>query len=171
MVRIGRVISASGTAAGRMALGFVGVAVIAGAIAGPPESDAPAGSDSGEGARPTNVVSLRIPEGEPAAHVTVVDESGRELAVVSRWRNGTAAIAARRDNGIDVGCYFNVDGTASCEFAAPSRRTTLHIKPDGTVAATRGSAGTPRPAPASDRERPDDHRAAPASHRTAGADP
>ena len=165
MVRIGRLILASGTAAGRVALGFVGVAVIAGAFARPPGSDAPGRSESGDTASPTKLVTLRLPEGEPAAHVTVVDESGRELAVVSRWRNGTSAVAAHSGDGIELGCYFNVDGTASCELAAASRRTTLHIKPDGTVTAAQGPAGTTRPAPAPNRELPDDQPAAATSHR------
>ena len=147
-------------AVGRMALGFIGVSLVAVAFIAPPRPAAPARTGSIPPAGRTGTVTLRVPEGELAGHLTVVDESGRPLAVLTRWRNGSWSIAASRVGDVDLGCFFNSGGTALCRLFVASRRTTVSIDQEGVVTTAKRDVPPSGPAPGSEADLPDPPRPA-----------
>jgi hypothetical protein len=97
MVGPDRIALRIGGLAARTLVGFVGLVVIVGPLI-PAEGPATGSrSDPGDPARSPITVTLRIPGGEQVGHVMVVDETGRELAIVSRWRDGQLAVVSRRN--------------------------------------------------------------------------
>src|SRR5262245_18081647 len=88
MVRADRIALGVGSLVGGAAVGLVGLMLAVGAFVPPNEPACRAQSVPGDPAPTAISVTLRIPEGEPAAHVRVVDASGHELATVTRWYNG-----------------------------------------------------------------------------------
>ena len=154
MVRIGRVISTACGADGRVALAFVVVGLIAGATLGPREPNTPPRPESGDLAGSTNAVILRVPEGGTASHLTLLDESGREVAVLSRWRDGALSLAAHRGGGRGLGYHLKIDDTTRLDLFVAVRMTTVLARPDGSVT-TRTEASSPsRPAPSPDTSTP-----------------
>jgi hypothetical protein len=90
-----------------------------------------------------------VPEGEQAGHLSVVDERGRELAVVTRWRNGQTSLVASRNGGVSLGCYLNTDGVTSLELLGSAQQTAIEVRPDGiTRTMARDAWRLPGPVPA-----------------------
>ena len=54
-------------------------------------------------------VTLRAPAGSIAKHLTLVDESGRELVIVTRWTYGATTVVSRSRDGASVSYQLNVD--------------------------------------------------------------
>jgi hypothetical protein len=132
MIRTCEVATAVGGLFLRVLAGLVGLIAVA-AFVPFPKPDSRARSESGEPAWPGETVTLRIPEGELAGHMTVVDESGRPLAVLSRWRNGAASVVANRSGDLAVGCHFTAKGTACMELIGAARQASIDFSPDGDL--------------------------------------
>jgi hypothetical protein len=143
MVRAGKAALTVGGLVGRAALGFLGLIIVVGAFVPPPEPAGRAHSEPDDRAQSAITVTLRIPEGEPAGHVTVVDATGRELAMVSCWSDGVSAVVARRDAGAVVSSYLTADGRAYVRLIGTARQTCIDVQPDGTTSL---SDGIPPPA-------------------------
>lgn len=136
MDRIGGLVSAM-IAVGRIALGFIALAVVAAAIVASTDMGNPARTQPIDLVRPGDMHTLRVPEGELTGNLTVLDESGRPLATLTRWTNGDLAFVAGR-GGIGVALWLNEGRrTAAVSVAGTSRQTHLTFHPDGT-------AGPPR---------------------------
>jgi hypothetical protein len=116
----------------KLAVGLVGLIVVA-ALISPAQSEAPARSEAIDSARHTDSVILLVPEGEQAGHLSVVDEEGRELALLSRLRDGRVIVVANRGGrgGLSLACSIEGDGAASLEFIGAVRHTSIDIQPDG----------------------------------------
>jgi hypothetical protein len=134
MDRFGGVLMAAGAVV-KMALGFVGISLLAAAIIAPPEPGAPMWTESIHPARRPNTVTLRVPEGQLEGHLTVVDESSLQLAMLTRWSNGNLAVVARRSGPIVASWLNGGAGTASVSLTGTSRRTDIMVHPDGTTKA------------------------------------
>jgi hypothetical protein len=132
MIRACEVATAVGGLFIRVLAGLVGLIAVA-AFVPIPETESRVRSEWLEPALSAETVTLRIPEGEPAGHLTVVDESGRPLAVLSRWRDGTASVVANRGRDIAVGCHFTAKGTACLEVIGAARQASIDFTSDGDL--------------------------------------
>ena len=83
---------------------------------------------------------LRVPDGETAGHLTVVDAAGREIARLTHWSSGHTAVVTRRDVGPTVGYYHKAEGWVGVLVSGTAGETQIHVEPDGT---TRSSASDP----------------------------
>jgi hypothetical protein len=131
------ILAALGTAVGglfgRAVVGVVGLMVIVGAML--PHQEPTARTPSETAGPPfANRVTLTIPEGESARSLSIIDESGRELALLTRWNDGGVALAARRPGGPGV-CFWLKEsgGTAFLNLIGSARETHIDVQPDGTV--------------------------------------
>ena len=86
-------------------------------------------------------VALRVPEGGPAGHLTVVDESGRELATLTLWASGMRTVVSR-SGAIVVGTYLGTDGSARTHMATTAGMTVVEARPDGTSRVSERDAAT-----------------------------
>jgi hypothetical protein len=125
----------------RVTVGFVGLAIIVGVSLPPRGSDGrmradPDGrmrADPDGAAHPRTVAVLKVAEGESSGTLTVVDESGRQLAALTRLPNGNLAVVSRR-GGAGVAFWLNEgQGTASVCLTGTSWQTRLMVHPDGTT--------------------------------------
>jgi hypothetical protein len=133
MVRADRIALGVGSLVGRAALGLIGLMIAVGAFVPPNEPASRSPSEPGDPAQSAITVTLRIPAGEPAGHVTVVDASGRELARVTRWYNDDVAVVAQREAGVGVYSYLNVNGKTDVSVIGTARQTDIFAQPDGTA--------------------------------------
>jgi hypothetical protein len=111
---------------------LVGFAVVAAFVPSPAPDSGPRSERVGP-ALSGETVTVRIPEGELAGHLTVVDESGRPLAVLSCWRNGMASVTANRGGDVAVGCFFTAEGTACLELIGAVRQASIDFTPAGDL--------------------------------------
>jgi hypothetical protein len=139
MVRADRIALEVGSLVGRAAVGLIGLLIAVGAFVPPDEPASRAPSEPGDPAPSAISVTLRIPEGEPAGHVKVVDATGRELATVTRWYNGDVAVVARPGAGVGVYSYLNVNGSADVSVIGKARQTDIDAQPDGTAKVSVGN--------------------------------
>jgi len=131
--RIGRVITVV-RAVGRPAVGLIGLAVLVGAVAPLPGPEGRTRLDRGARSPLGDTITLEVPGGEVGRTLTVVDESGRELARLTRWKDGGFAVSARRDGAPGVYCWLpDGPGTAKVNLFGTSRGSRLAVQPDGTV--------------------------------------
>ncbi len=86
-------------------------------------------------------VALRVPEGGPAGHLTVVNESGRELATLTLWASGMRTVASR-SGAIVVCTYLGADGSARTHIATTARITVVEASPGGTSRVSERDAAT-----------------------------
>ena len=136
-----RLATAAGVWIGRSAVGFVGLAVVVGAMVPRPEAD---GRISRSSDLAESTVTLGAPEGQ-AGRLSVVDEAGRELAVLTRWSDGEVGVVARC-GAVGVCCWLKeAAGTAFVNLIGKERETHIEVQPDGTMkAATGGLSGHPQ---------------------------
>jgi hypothetical protein len=127
---------------GKVAVGFVALIVLVGAVLPSPSAspDARARSESGGRKPPSDAVVLRVPDGEPAGHLTVVDAAGREIAKLTHWSNGHTAVVTRRDVGPTVGYYHKAEGWVGVLVSGTAGETRIEVESDGT---TKASASDP----------------------------
>ena len=76
--------------------------------------------------------------GAHASHLTVVDESGRELAVVTRWISGMTTVVSPRRGRLGVGYHLGTDGSASVCVQGRERVILPDARADGTPGISRG---------------------------------
>lgn len=155
MRRAGGITMTIGGLVGRAAIGSLGLLIAVGVfVPEPAPAPSPRSRPDPDGpAHSPMTVTLRIPEGEPAGHVIVLDPSGRELATVSGWFNGDVAVLARREAGAGVNSFLKAGGEALVGVFGAARQTRIHAKPDGTprVSVTDPRSGrieSPAPSPA-----------------------
>jgi hypothetical protein len=132
MVRPDRMALAAGGLLARAALGFIGLAILIGWSAPPPDPAATVSSQRGDPTQTAMTVTLRVPEGAMAKHLRVVDASGRELAILTQWMAGMTTVMSRCDGGAGVSYSLNTDGSANLLVEGPARVTLIGAKPDGT---------------------------------------
>lgn len=89
------------------------------------------GPDGGK--PPADAVVLRVPDGEPAGHLTVVDAAGREIASLTHWSNGHTAVVTHRDVGPTVGFYHKAEGWVGVLVSGTAGETRIQVEPDGTT--------------------------------------
>ena len=148
MIRAGGIAMAAGGLLARVALGCLGFTMLLGWIAPSPRPAATTSSGPGDPARVAMTVALRVPEGAHASHLTVVDESGRELAVVTRWISGMTTVVSPRRGRLGVGYHLGTDGSASVCVQGRERVILPDARADGTPGISRGDllpAVAPRP--------------------------
>ncbi len=125
---------------GKLALGFVALIVLVGAVLPPPSpstsADARPRSASGVPVPSSDAVVLRIPDGEQAGHLTVVDAQGREIARLTHWSSGHTAVVTRRDVGPTVGYYHKAEGWVGVLVSGSEGETQIQVEPDGTTKST-----------------------------------
>ena len=118
MVRPDRIALAAGGLLARAALGFLGLTILFGWNTPAPEAATTAPSQPVDPAQGAMAITLGVPEGALAKHLTVVDATGRELAVVTCWISGMTTVVSRHSGGIGVGFHLNADGSANA-FTEP----------------------------------------------------
>ena len=133
MVGACRAVLAAGSLLGKAAVGFVGILVIAGAVVPVAGPDRRSRSDGVDPLLAGDTVVLTVPEGNLSRTLTVVDESGRELATLTHWTNDDTAIIAPGRDGAGMGCYLNARGSTVVLLAGTARQTRIESEPDGTT--------------------------------------
>jgi hypothetical protein len=131
---------AAGVLLARAALGFVVLMGILAMVAPTPEPDARARSEPAGSVPNVSTVTLRVPEGELAGTLNVVDASGRELAMLTYFSDGEIVLVARRNGGAGVSLWLTGKGTARVQMSGTSRATTIEMEPDGTTKTVRTGA-------------------------------
>ena len=142
MVRAGEAALGIGGLVGKAAVGFLGLIIVVGAFVPQPETVGRARPEPGDPAQSAITVTLRIPEGEPAGHVTVVNATGRELATVTYWYDGHSAVVARRDGGAGVSSHLTAKGTAFVRLIGTARQTCFDVRTDGSLSLSEGDPPT-----------------------------
>lgn len=137
MHRACRVAVVAGALLGKAVLGFVVLMAILAMVAPPPEPDARARPDAAGSVANSSTVTLRVPEGELAGNLNVVDASGRELAVLTYFSDGELVLVARRNGGACVSLWLTGSGTARVQMSGTSRATSIEMEPDGTTRASK----------------------------------
>jgi hypothetical protein len=128
MVRADRIALAAAGLLTKAALGLLGLVLLIGWDAPPPRTAAaPVRPD----VPAAMTVALRVPEGGPARHLTVVDESGRELATLTLWASGMRTVVSR-SGAIVVCTYLGTDGSARTHMATTAGITVVEAGPGGT---------------------------------------
>jgi hypothetical protein len=133
MVRPDRIALAAGSLIGRAALGFIGFTILIGWNTPPPEPAATASFQPSDPAQTAMTVTLRVPEGAMAKHLSVVDASGRELAFLTHWISGMTTVVSGRDGGVGVSYHLNTDGSTNLRVDGMAKATLIHAQPDGTI--------------------------------------
>jgi hypothetical protein len=133
MVRPDRIPLTAGGLLARAALGFIGLAILIGLSTPPPEPAATASSQPDDPTRTAMTVTLRVPEGALAKHLSVVDASGRELAFLTHWISGMTTVVPCRSGGAGVSYHLNADGSANLRVDGTARATLIRAEPDGTT--------------------------------------
>jgi hypothetical protein len=139
MVRADRIALAAVGLLTKAALGLLGLALLIGWDA-PRPRPGPAAPGQPDDATMMKV-SLRLPEGALAGHLTVVDESGRELATLALWAVGMTTVVSRNDT-IVVSTHLNADGSVRTRMAGPALVTVVEAGPDGTRRVSHRDAST-----------------------------
>lgn len=133
MVRPDRIALAAGGPLARAALGFIGLAILIGWNAPPPEPAATASSRPGDPLQAEMTVTLRVPEGATTKHLSVVDASGRELAFLTHWISGMTTVVSSRGGGACVSYHLNPDGSANLRVNGTARATLIRAEADGSA--------------------------------------
>jgi hypothetical protein len=135
----------AGGLVGRVAVGFLGIAMVVGAVAPQPDPPGRTRSESASRALSANRITLNVPEGQAAGSLTMVDESGRELAILTRGRSGEIGFVTRLRGGAGVCCWLKEAGTAFVSLIGTARETFIEVQPDGTATTSAGAlSGRPR---------------------------
>lgn len=121
---------------GRSLIALVGLSVVGGAVVPWHEPEGRTGAEPGATSPDTSTITLTIADGEAARSLTVVDESGRELAALTRWRNGTIGLSARRDGGTGIWSGIRESGETFANLVGTTRQTFVEARPDGTAKST-----------------------------------
>jgi hypothetical protein len=146
MGRAGGIVQEAGGLVARTALrvlGFIGLAIIAAAIATPPEPLASSSCQPVDPSQAEMTVVMRVPQGQGAKHLTVADGSGRRLAILTLWRSGAITVASRREGGAGVSYQLNDDGSANLRVDGTARVALIRARPDGTTELTDRSQEPP----------------------------
>ena len=138
MVRADRIALAAAGLLTKVALGLLGLALLIGWDAPPPRTAAPPVRPDDPAAM---TVALRVAEGGPARHLTVVNESGRELATLTLWASGMRTVVSR-SGAIVVSTYLGADGSARTHMATTAGMTVVEARPDGTSRVSERDAAT-----------------------------
>ena len=147
----------------KAALGCVGLLIMIGWSTPPPGPVDEASYQPGDPENTATTVMLHVPEGSLAKHLTVVDASGRELAILTHWISGMTSVVSCRSDGTGVSYILNSNGTATMLVGGTARVTTIDAQKDGTthvshrVVPTRVDPGTKMKTespPGSDERRP-----------------
>lgn len=133
MVRPDRIALAAGSLLARAALGFLGLTILIGWNAVPPEPAATAPSRPDDPTQTATTVMLRVPAGALAKHLSVVDASGRELAFLTHWISGMTTVVSCRSGGAGVSYHLNTDGSANLRVDGNARVTMIRAEADGTT--------------------------------------
>jgi hypothetical protein len=132
MVRADRIALAAGGPLARAALGLIGLSIIFGWNTPPPQPAATASSQPGDSEQTAMTVTLRVPEGAPVKHLTVLDASGRTLAILTHWITGATTVESRRSGGVGVCYHMNTDGSAKMRMDGTAQVTLIDAEQDGT---------------------------------------
>jgi hypothetical protein len=124
---------AAGALLGRAALGFVVLMGILAMVAPLPEPDARTRPDPAGSAANVSTVTVKVPEGELAGTLNVLDASGRELAMLTYFSDGQIVFVTRGIGGAGVSLWLPGKGTARVRMSGTSRATTIELEPDGTT--------------------------------------
>jgi hypothetical protein len=133
MVRPDRIAQAAGGLITKAALGCIGLLIMIGWSTPPPEPVDRASSQPGDPENTAMTVMLHVPEGALAKHLTVVDASGRELAILTHWISGMTSVVSCRSDGTGVSYILNSNGTATMLVRGTARVTTINSQKDGTT--------------------------------------
>ncbi len=136
MGRADGIVQVAGGLVARAALsfiGFIGLAIITAAIATPPEPSAWSSCQPVDPSQAEMTVAMRVPEGQRAKHLTVVDGSGRRVAILTVWTSGAITVASHREGGAGVSYHLHDDGSASLRLDGTARVALIRAKPDGTT--------------------------------------
>ncbi len=138
MAQTYRIVLAAGGLLTKFIIGFLGFAIVAGWNT-PPADRVVAASSPGddEAVETAMTVTLRAPMGSIAKHLTLVDESGRELASVTQWTYGATTVVSRRSDGASVSYQLNVDGTARVYVHGSAWATRIDAREDGMIETSR----------------------------------
>jgi hypothetical protein len=117
----------------RAALGIVGFMVVTGAITARLESNGRAESQQVDAPQPGSTIVLTVPGGSLGGNLTVVGESGCELATLTRWSNGGTSIVVHRSDGVSMSCFLNGNGSAALLLKGTAWATRINTQPDGTA--------------------------------------
>jgi hypothetical protein len=139
MGRAGGIVQEVGGLVARAALsfiGFIGLAIITAAIATPPEPSASSSCQPVDPSQAEMTVVMRVPQGQRAKHLTVVDGSGRRVAILTLWTSGAITVASHREAGAGVSYHLHDDGSANLRLDGTTRVALIRAKPDGTTELT-----------------------------------
>jgi hypothetical protein len=117
----------------KAALGCIALMTMIGWSTLPPERAARTSSRPGDPENTTMTVMLQVPEGLLAEHLTVVDASGRELAVLTHWISGMTSVVSRRRDETSVSYILNSNGSATMQLKGTERVTLINAQKDGTT--------------------------------------
>jgi hypothetical protein len=137
MVRPNRIGRAAGTLLVRAAVGFIGLAIIVNWTESPPGTGAKASYQAGDPPQNSTRVALQVAEGELAQHVTVVDPSGRELAIVTCWYSGDITVVSNHSDRTGASYHLYTNGSVRMRVAGTARVTLIDAEPDGTISSPR----------------------------------
>jgi hypothetical protein len=146
MGRAHRIVEEVGGLVARAALsfiGFIGLAIITAAIATPPEPSASSSCQPVDPLKAEMTVVMRVPDGPLAKHLTVVDGSGRRVAILTLWTSGVVTVVSRREGGAGVSYQLNDDGSANRQIDGTTRVALIRAKPDGTTELTHRNGTSP----------------------------
>jgi hypothetical protein len=158
MGRAEGIVQDAGGLVARAALSFIGLftglAIITATIATPTEPSASSSCQPVGPSQAAMTVVMRVPEGQRAKHLTMVDGSGRGVAILTLWTSGAITVVSRREGGAGVTCHLNDDGSASLRIEGTARAALIRAGPDGTTELTeRSQAHAFGESPDSDRGR------------------
>lgn len=130
MIRLDRIALAAGGLLARAALGLIALAILIGWNGPMPET---ASSRPDDPADTATTVTLRVPDGALAKHLTVVDATGRELAILTHWISGITTVVSRRRDRAGVSYLLNPDGSARLRVSGTARETLIDADREGTT--------------------------------------
>jgi hypothetical protein len=147
MGRADGIVHDAGSLVARAALRFIGLliglAIITAAIATPPEPSASSSCQPVDPSQAEMTVVMRVPEGQLAKHLTLVDGSGRRVALLTVWTSGVISVVSRREGGAGVSYQLNDDGSADLQVDGTARVALIRARRDGTTELTYRSEGRP----------------------------
>ena len=133
MVRPERIVMAAGSLFAKLVVGLLMIAIAIGAGGLLPLADVPRSSgavDRPSGAT-SDTVTMEVPPGALAKHLTVVDTTGRELAVLTFWISGTTTVVSARDDGANVSYNLNGNGSVNLRVEGTEQVTLIDAESDG----------------------------------------
>jgi hypothetical protein len=147
MGRADGIVQGAGGLVARAALSFIGLftglAIITAMIATPPELSGSSSCQPADPSKAEMTVVMRVPEGQLAKHLTVVDGFGRSVSVLTLWASGVITVVSRREGGAGVSYQLNGDGSASLRIDGTAVAALIRAGPDGTTELTERSQEHP----------------------------